>query len=110
MGSIVPSRQQTTAEIAAEIASRAAAGKPVDRLIGELQSRSLVPGASSTQRMRKQSETDTAYPQQRVDKRERRRKAAALIQHWLDDKSDHDERFWPVLEKELENIRLRCRE
>lgn len=46
----------------------------------------------------------------RQDEPERRRKAAALVQSWLDDPSDHDEKFWPVLEKELRDSRLRCRD
>ena len=48
--------------------------------------------------------------QPRQTERDRRKKAAALIQRWLDDESDHDERFWPVLEEELRDSRLRCRE
>ncbi len=39
-----------------------------------------------------------------------RKKAADLIQRWLDDDSGHDERFWPILEEELRDSRLRCRE
>lgn len=31
----------------------------------------------------------------------RRSQAAALISAWLDDESDHDERFWPILENDL---------
>lgn len=27
---------------------------------------------------------------------------AALIESWLGDESGHDERFWPILEKDLE--------
>ena len=27
---------------------------------------------------------------------------AALIESWLEDESGHDERFWPLLEKDLE--------
>ncbi len=44
------------------------------------------------------------------DELEKRQQAVALIQRWLDDASDHDEKVWPVLAEELKDSRLRCRE
>ena len=50
---------------------------------------------------------DQRRPPERDDPR---KQAAELIQRWLDDDSGHDERFWPILEEELRDSRLRCRE
>ncbi len=41
---------------------------------------------------------------------QRYRKAVALVENWLNDESGHDERLWPLLEEELQDNRMRCRE
>jgi hypothetical protein len=39
----------------------------------------------------------------------RYREAVALIDIWLKDDSGHDERFWPLIQEELQNNPIRCR-
>ncbi len=41
---------------------------------------------------------------------QRYRKAVALVEDWLNDESGHDERIWPLLEEELQDNRMRCKE
>ena len=110
MSSARPTRQKSTERICAEIAKRIAAGKPTYQLRLELESRSVDPPDGRMRIRPGKADSALADPRKLTLRRERRKKAADLIQRWLDDESDHDERFWPILKEELEGSRLRCRE
>ncbi len=110
MSSAKPTRQKSTERICAEIAQRIAAGKPTYRLRLELESRSVDPRGGRRRIRLDKPDSALADSRKLTDSRERHKKAADLIQRWLDDESDHDERFWPILKEELEDSRLRCRE
>jgi len=47
---------------------------------------------------------------ERTSRRDRYRRAAALIERWLADESGYDEEIWPLLEEELKGGRMRCEE
>ena len=41
------------------------------------------------------------------EERERAMHAADLIQSWIEDESGYDQEIWPLVERELSNIRTR---
>jgi hypothetical protein len=55
-----------------------------------------------------QSSTGAAETTSNVDRRHRT--AAALLEKWMLEDDGYDERVWPILEDELRDGALRCRE
>jgi len=55
-----------------------------------------------------QSSTEAAEIASNTDRR--RKTAAALLEKWMLEDDGYDDRVWPILEEELRDSALRCRE
>lgn len=46
----------------------------------------------------------------RAPKADRYRQAAALLRQWMAEDDGYDDAIWPLVNEELEGLRMRCRE
>jgi hypothetical protein len=57
------------------------------------------------------TQISSTEPDQIVSNAERRhRMAALLLEKWMLEEDGYDERVWPILEQELKDSALRCRD